>query len=294
MEEYYYKQLSKAEGGIYYAIYKGLLNLESEFLIPSCDNQTLYNIFFRLRLDHPEIFWAKSYKCKYYRESNHYIFIPEYLFSKDKIKTHQAQMTARVKKITQGLNAKSMSDFEKEEYVHNFICENVTYDKLKKAYSHEIIGPLGHGVGVCEGIAKSVKILLDACGVWNIITLCDNNPEKGIKYRHVWNIVKIDGHYYHLDVTFDNTLSAASSEVRYDYFNLSDKQVFRDHEPIIVPAPKCETGDHFYYKEKKLSFTKLEDVYKRSLQAAKRARLSPLTVDVATLPKTLLRTYLIR
>lgn len=56
MEEYYYKQLSKAEGGIYYAIYKGLLNLESEFLIPSCDNQTLYNIFFRLRLDHPEIF----------------------------------------------------------------------------------------------------------------------------------------------------------------------------------------------------------------------------------------------
>lgn len=41
-------------------------------------------------------------------------------------------MTARVKKITQGLNAKSMSDFEKEEYVHNFICENVTYDKLKR------------------------------------------------------------------------------------------------------------------------------------------------------------------
>lgn len=147
---------------------------------------------------------------------------------------------------------------------------------------------------MCEGIAKSVKILLDACGVWNIITLCDNNPEKGIKYRHVWNIVKIDGHYYHLDVTFDNTLSAASSEVRYDYFNLSDKQVFRDHEPIIVPAPKCETGDHFYYKEKKLSFTKLEDVYKRSLWPPKRARLSPLTVDVATLPKTLLRTYLIR
>ena len=50
---------------------------------------------------------------------------------------------------------------EKEKYVHDFICDNVRYDKLKKAYSHEIIGPLGQGVGVCEGIAKAVKVLLD-------------------------------------------------------------------------------------------------------------------------------------
>ena len=35
--------------------------------------------------------------------------------------------------------------------------KHVRYDKLKKSYSHEIIGPLGQGVGVCEGIAKSVK-----------------------------------------------------------------------------------------------------------------------------------------
>ena len=32
------------------------------------------------------------------------------------------------------------------------------YDKLKKEYSHEIIGALGNGVAVCEGIAKAVKI----------------------------------------------------------------------------------------------------------------------------------------
>ena len=71
-------------------------------------------------------------------------------------------------------------------YVHDFICENVRYDKLKKAYSHEIIGPLGQGVGVCEGIAKSVKILCDALNLWCIIAICGNNPEKGIKYRHTW------------------------------------------------------------------------------------------------------------
>mgnify|MGYP000140486550 FL=1 len=59
-------------------------------------------------------------------------------------------------------------------------------------------------------------------------------------------------------------------EIRYDYFNLDDKAVFRDHEPLIAPAPACTDGDHFYYKEKKLSFTKTEEVYKRSLQTAKK------------------------
>lgn len=165
--------------------------------------------------------------------------------------------------------------WDKEKYVHDFICENIRYDKLKKPYSHEIIGPLGHGVGVCEGIAKSVKILCDALGVWCVIAICGNNPEKGIKYRHTWNIVRINGQYYHLDATFDNTLGRNEDDsvsIRYDYFNLDDKNIFRDHEPLIAPAPACPDGSHSYYREKKLSFTKIEDVYKRALQAARKGR----------------------
>ena len=70
-----------------------------------------------------------------------------------------------------------------------------------------------------------------------MIAICGNNPEKGIKYRHTWNIVKIGGTYYHLDATFDNTLgkhSFGAKEIRYDYFNLDDKNIFRDHEPLIA------------------------------------------------------------
>ena len=148
-------------------------------------------------------------------------------------------MTARVEKLIRP--AQKLSEWEKEKHVHDFICENIRYDKLKKSYSHEIIGPLGQGVGVCEGIAKAVKVLLDALGVWCVIAICGNNPE--------------------------------TSEIRYDYFNLDDSQIFRDHEPLIAPAPHCGDHEHFYYKEKMLSFTKKEDVYKRSLQAAKKGRV---------------------
>ena len=268
MEPYYYTKLNKQHQAVYHAMQQCLISLADEWQMPRVSGEALYNIFFQLRLDHPEIFWATGFKYRYYENSGNLIFLPEYLFEKAKIREHQKAMASRVEKLVRP--AKSMSELEKEKYVHDFICQNVRYDKLKKSYSHEIIGPLGQGVGVCEGIAKSVKVLLDALGVWNVIAICDNNPEKGIKYRHTWNIVKIGGTYYHLDATFDNSLG--DEEIRYDYFNLDDKNIFRDHEPLIAPAPSCTDGGHFYYKEKKLSFTKVEDMYKRSLQAAKKGK----------------------
>ena len=145
-------------------------------------------------------------------------------------------------------------------------CGNVHYDKLKKEYSHEIIGALGNGVAVCEGIAKAVKALCDALGIWCIVALSENNPEKGIKYRHAWNVVRIAGQYYHLDATFDNTLSK-NDLIRYDYVNLSDKQIFRDHEPVIWKVPACADHDHFYYKEKKISWTRLDEAAAREKHA---------------------------
>ena len=204
MEQYYYNHMNKAQQAAYHSILSGVKNLADEFQIPALEGEEL-----------------------------------QYLFDKKKICEHQKAMTARVEKLIRP--AQKLSEWEKEKYVHDFICENIRYDKLKKSYSHEIIGPLGQGVGVCEGIAKAVKVLLDALGVWCVIAICGNNPE--------------------------------ASEIRYDYFNLDDSQIFRDHEPLIAPAPHCGDHEHFYYKEKKLSFTKKEDVYKRSLQAAKKGRV---------------------
>ena len=191
MEPYYYQQMNKQRQAVYHAILQGITALADEFQIPAIEGAELYDVFFQLRLDHPEIFWATSFKYKFFKGSPNYIFIPEYIFEKNKIREHQKALKARVDKLARP--AKNFSDIEKEKYVHDFICENVRYDKLKKAYSHEIIGPLGQGVGVCEGIAKSVKILCDALNLWCIIAICGNNPEKGIKYRHTWNIIRLDG-----------------------------------------------------------------------------------------------------
>ena len=271
MEQYYYNRLNKAQQNTYHAIKTGLQSLAPSFQIPRLEHKELADVFFLVRLDNPEIFYSVNFKYKFYQDSGNAEMIPEYMFDKSKIQDHQKAMKSRVEKLARP--AMKMNEVEKLQYIHDFICQNVYYDKLKKAYSHEIIGPLGQGVGVCEGIAKSVKILCDALGIWCIVAISEANPEKGIKYRHAWNVVRVNGKYYHVDATFDNSLGKNTDTIRYDYFCLSDKQLFRDHQPLVWKIPACEDGEHFYYKEKKLSFTKMEDVRKRAMQAVKKGKV---------------------
>ncbi len=278
---YYYTQLNKQQKSAYYALLEGLKSLAPSFLVPRLEGQEIFDIWFLLRLDHPEVFWSSGIRYKYYEDSGSVEVLPEYIFDKKKIREHQKALSSRVEKISRAASA--LDEQEKVKYIHDFICENVYYDKLKKQYSHEIIGPLGQGVGVCEGIAKSVKILCDALDIWCTIAISEANPDKGIKYRHAWNVVKINGKYYHIDATFDNSLGRGSGgdaqqnmisadDIRYDYFLLSDKQIFRDHEPVIWKVPGCIDSDSFYYKLKKLSFTTIEDIRTRSAQTVKKGK----------------------
>lgn len=264
MAGFYYRQLSKEQRMAYDAMRAGFEALASAIRVPRLDHSVLSDIYQRLKLDEPRIFYVIGFAYRYDPRGEHVELCPEYLFDKGKIKMHRQAIDKRIERLTAPLKGKS--DREKEESIHAFILENVRYDKLKKPYSHEIIGPLTQGVGVCEGIAKTVKVLCDTAGLECVIALSEANPEAGIKYRHAWNVVKVAGKTYHLDATFDNSLQRGMA--RYDYFNLDDRHIFRDHERLVLDVPRCEDGNGFYYRA--LSFTKVEDVVKRMSQALRK------------------------
>lgn len=62
MEPYYYNHMTKQQQSAYHCILQGVKNLDTEFQIPALAGEELYNVFFQMRLDHPEIFWATGYK----------------------------------------------------------------------------------------------------------------------------------------------------------------------------------------------------------------------------------------
>ena len=64
--------MPKDKQNVYRAMLHGLMELSDEFLIPqvpTTDGNWLYDVFFQLRLDHPEIFWAVGFKYRYYKDS---------------------------------------------------------------------------------------------------------------------------------------------------------------------------------------------------------------------------------
>ena len=228
MDGFYYKGLNREEKSAYEQMLAGFKSLAPTIRITRLEPARLAEVYLRLKLDTPLLFHVTGYSYRFYPGAEHVELLPEYLFDKGKIRTHQQAIAARIERLTRPLRGKSQ--LEKEIAIHDFILDSVRYDKLKKSYSHEIIGPLTQGVGVCEGIAKTVKALCDAAGVECIIALSEANPEKGVRYRHTWNVLTIDGKRYHMDATFDNSLQRGTH--RYDYFNLDDKHILL---PLRIP-----------------------------------------------------------
>ena len=63
-QTYYYSLLQPAEREAYHAILTGLRDLSGSIRIPRLGGETLSTVFFQLRLDHPEIFYAVGYSCR--------------------------------------------------------------------------------------------------------------------------------------------------------------------------------------------------------------------------------------
>ena len=264
MAGYYYKSLNKQQKAVYDALRQGFDALAPAIRVERLENAELSDVYQRLKLDEPGLWFVVGFTYRFYPQASHVELVPEYLFDKQKIREHRQAIDSRIARLTRPLQGKSSR--EKAVAIHDYILENVRYDKLKKSYSHEIIGPLTQGVGVCEGIAKTVKALCDACGVECLVALSHDNPDRGVKYRHAWDLLRLDGKWYHMDATFDNSLQRGVK--RYDYCFVDDKRIFRDHERLVLPLPACGDGDSFYYRT--VSLTKTEQVESRVKQALRK------------------------
>lgn len=137
-----------------------------------------------------------------------------------------------------------MTDIDKELALYDYLITHCKYDKEnfdKKTVpqkSHDAYGVLTEGVGVCDGYAETMQILLSMVGIESMVVLGDTiGPQGG---GHAWNIVKIDGEYYQFDITFDDPASNDNKDILFhSYFNISDRQMAIDHKWDRSNYPQC-------------------------------------------------------
>lgn len=157
-------------------------------------------------------------------------------------------------------------EFDMERQVHDIIINNVKYNNSGKRVDHEAIGPLLNKTGVCDGISKLAVMVFREIGIQSIMVTGTLNMGGGNQGPHAWNKVRVDGVWYNLDITQDLGMTNGEKPIRYDYFNLSDAEIFCDHRIHNNPIP-CKRGGMDYYSKMDLtvsSFSEYRNLLKKT------------------------------
>lgn len=161
----------------------------------------------------------------------------------------------------------SMSDFEVLKLFHDEIITRCVYDKTAQNRNF-MYGVLVEGRATCTGYAKTFQYLCNRVGIENTCVF-GNAGEEG----HMWNMVKLDGEWYEVDTTWDDTtLENFGGEVFYEFFlvdsaKMSDRQLF-DYN---YNKPVANGKKYYYYNVMGTyaeSTTDLKTVIKNSLKVA--------------------------
>lgn len=105
----------------------------------------------------------------------------------------------------------SMSDLEKALAVNDYFCTNYSYD-LSKPYNFTMEELLESKTGVCQAYALAYYYILNDCLDIDC-ALVTSDP-----MVHMWNAIKIDGEWYHVDVTWNDPVSDMPGRARHKYF----------------------------------------------------------------------------
>lgn len=220
----------------------GLDNLEDSIKITDICNKLNVNDIKTIKswtsefLYKPEYFYLQGYDLNYnYYKLNGTLesmtFIPKYRDNdKEKIIKYRTELNNKIEEII-NLEIKDWySDFQKEYAIVNYLLKNCQYDY--EGYNKNDIqwecftayGALINNLSVCQGYAESLKLLLNACGIYcEVVTGTAGENDEG----HAWNIVNIDGKYYQIDVTWMDT---EGGNYKFEYFNITDDDMSQNHK----------------------------------------------------------------
>lgn len=129
-----------------------------------------------------------------------------------------------------------MTDYEKELALHDWLLSHGEYDAQSRDNVAHIgqpnntdpYGMLVGGYGICLGFSTTFQLLMDLAGIECITVV---GAAYGSTADHAWNMVKLDGEWYCVDVTWDESGEEYSNitYATHKYFNVTSA-FLREHD----------------------------------------------------------------
>lgn len=138
----------------------------------------------------------------------------------------------------------NMTAIEKIKAIHDDVILKTTYTAQSNVVSvHSPYAITQYGIGVCQAYALLTYRMLTAAG---FETRYVTGEAGGV--GHAWNLVKVDGTWYHLDTTWDDPVFQFGEHdedyIGYDYFLISDAQILKNHT-IDAGYPTASQTNYF-------------------------------------------------
>lgn len=184
-------------------IESGFLNYSAEIDISkyklnkdiTADQDFLNNSLVSAVYENPELFYLTTgYKYSYYPDGSIAKLVPQYSMSKAQYQQKKPQFDSAVNGLISGIDG--LNDFQKVLTLHDRLAQYITYD-LTAANAYDSYGALVDKRAVCQGYTLAYVYLLKLCGIKSV-------PVSSSSMQHMWNLVQLDGEYYHVDVTWDD------------------------------------------------------------------------------------------
>lgn len=155
----------------------------------------------------------------------------------------------KIDEILEQIITSDMNVHQKIKAVNDWIVINGKYDTSLTNYSHYDL--LYEGESVCNGYALLTYKMLKSLNIPVILITGDSKDQS-----HIWNMVEVDGLWFHLDTTWNDPIPDKPNEISYRYYLLSDAEIKKDHN-FNDDYPKADTSyfNYLYNLSKSSSYS---------------------------------------
>jgi len=133
-----------------------------------------------------------------------------------------AEVDRQIREVLARIVTPDMNAHQKVKAIHDWIVLRLAYDSSLERYT--AYEALRTGKAVCQGYSLLAYRMLSMAGI--PVRIVEGKVDSG---DHAWNLVQLDGQWYHLDTTWNDPVPDAAGKVRYDYYLKTDEEMRRDH-----------------------------------------------------------------
>ncbi len=253
---YAYHTLTVEEQKVYKILYASLFDFGEKAPMPTKNADMVNKVFDCVLADNPELFYVKGYNLIKYERGGvveQLAVSGMYTMTRSEAKSHQERADRYVDICLTGAPAGD-DDYQKIKYLYEYIIRNTEYD-LDAENGQNYLSVFENGRSVCQGYASALQYMMFRMGLNCTVV-------RGITHeneRHAWNLVKADGDYYFVDVTWgdmsyemsaDRDMSALPQppEISYDYLCVTTSDIRKTHKiDSAFPVPECISRKDYYY-----------------------------------------------